>query len=806
MKKSRIERNIIVLAIFIVLAVGISGIHVSKNLNQIVNSIHKKASTDYKLIVIRDISLDLLEIENSIQLYALTKKRSDLENYERVNNRLKESITILSAPVNEDGEAGCFADSILYLVETKLAIWKEIKQINTVKVDTEPQFNELYSMLEKKEIDTVKVEVVIEPPKKRGIFKKIFGKKDSVVTRVDTTYIEKTIENTAIKEEVEELQTGLKLQERRQNRRELRLIQKNIQVTEKLNNLIAQIEKAERDSLVQKNEEADELATIIYRRLSAFSIMAVILLFVVLVLFIRYLQKANKVQKALTAAKLETEKLAQAKEVFMANVSHEMRTPVNAIYGLTEQLLQEQTTKNVDEKLDILLSSSKHLKEVVNDTLDFSKIQANKLKFKAINFDPDIVIKEILTVLKPEASAKNIELVYRCNGMFPIALLGDPFRLKQILINTIGNAIKFTEKGSVTLIAESKEIGNKQQQIQFNVIDTGIGISKHNLKIIFEDFVQIETDYTRKFNGTGLGLSIVKKLVELQKGEILIKSELYKGTNVSFFVPYKLGDSKNFEEVGLQNLFIPEEIKKLNILGVDDDEYNRYLLKTIFNKWGINSYVDAKNGNEAVQLVRGNDFDFILMDIRMPGLNGIEASKLIMKEKPASKIIALATINSEAEMKLCTEAGMKQTLAKPFAEQELLNTILSLLEPDNSDSFEAIEFDLKELERLVGGDRAFMIEMIDIFIRSTQSGIENIREALVSENWQEISEAAHKMAAPCKHIQANYLYNNLKILEKCTGNLESLKQMPKLVLSIEKQLDKINATLLAFSNSQTDNA
>lgn len=194
------------------------------------------------------------------------------------------------------------------------------------------------------------------------------------------------------------------------------------------------------------------------------------------------------------------------------------------------------------------------------------------------------------------------------------------------------------------------------------------------------------------------------------------------------------------------------------------------------------------------------------MDLRMPGLNGIEASKLIMKEKPASKIIALATINSEAEMKLCTEAGMKQTLAKPFAEQELLNTILSLLEPDNSNSFEAIEFDLKELERLVGGDRAFMIEMIDIFIRSTQSGIENIREALVSENWQEISEAAHKMAAPCKHIQANYLYNNLKILEKCTGNLESLKQMPKLVLSIEKQLDKINATLLAFSNSQTDNA
>uniref|UniRef100_UPI00321667B7 hybrid sensor histidine kinase/response regulator n=1 Tax=uncultured Draconibacterium sp. TaxID=1573823 RepID=UPI00321667B7 len=798
MKKSGIETNITLVAIFIALAVAVSGTLVYRSLTEIVNSIHNEASSDKALIVIKDISIDLLELENSIEIYTLTRSLSDLDNFNTLHRHLKERIGVFSELKEKEGTNAILLDSVQYLVESKLKILEEIKQINRLKTDQQSQFNQLYSMLEKKEIDTVKVKVLVEPPKKKGFFKKIFGKKDTAYTRIDTTYVERTVENEEIKEEIEELETGLRKQVQRKNRRELELTEQNILVSGKLNNLIAQIETAERDRLIEKNNEADRLATLIYKRLLSFSIMAVILLFFVLLLSVRYLWKAKKVEKALTNAKQEAEKLAQAKEVFMANVSHEMRTPVNAIHGLTEQLLNVNTSGQVNEKLGILLKSSKHLKEVVNDTLDFSKIQANKLKITTVDFAPEKIISEILALLEPEASAKGIELIYTSESKMPAALLGDPFRLKQVLINIIGNAVKFTEKGKVELIAESKQISKSLFSLRFKVIDTGIGISKENQELIFEDFVQIESDYTRKFSGTGLGLSIVKKLVELQKGEISISSELGKGTNVSFYIPYQLGNPEKIEPAKQEDLVVPVQVKHFRILGVDDDEYNRYLLRVIFEKWELTNYTEAKNGKEAVKIALEHEFDIILMDLRMPDLNGIEASKLITEKKPDVTVIALATINSEAEKEICKKAGISYFLSKPFAEAELLDIILEALKNREKIEPENPGFDLKELERLTNGDRGFMQEMIKVFIRSSQSGIESMKKDLETENWQQISEEAHKMASPCKHIKADDLYADLKQLEKVSANQDSLLEISDLILSVEKKVKKINTSLSAI--------
>ena len=804
MKKPGVETKVTILAIFIVVAVIITGFLVYRSLTQIVSSIHEEASSDYRLIVIKDISLDFLEIENDIQLYTLTKNRSNLKHYKAVNKRLKERIDDLTGLSNEQNEHTHLIDSFKYFVEVKLNIWEEIKQINVIRNDPRPQFEELYSMLEKKEIDTIQVEVEVEPPKKKGILKKIFGKKDTVVIRIDTSFVERTVENEEIREEIEQLETELKRREQKKNRRELQLIEQNIKVTRKLNNLIAQIEKAEREQLIEKNEEADRLATLIYNRLSTFSVMAVIMLFIVLYLFVRYLQKAKKYQKVLTLAKLEAERLSRAKEVFVANVSHEMRTPVNAIYGLTEQLLHHKTSANIKEKLSILLKSSKHLKEVVNDTLDFSKIQAQKLKLKEIDFAPDDIINEVLDLHKPESVVKNIDLLYRCNYKLPAALLGDPFRLKQILINTIGNAIKFTESGSVTFVVEAKKIDKNLFHLYFQIKDTGIGISKKDLEHIFKDFVQAESAYTRKFGGTGLGLSIVKNLIELQNGSISIESELNQGTLVSYHIPYKLGNPENIKQLKYEEIVVPDKVKGLKILAVDDEEYNRYLLKVIFEKWGVN-YQEARNGNEAVKLALENDFDLILMDLRMPELNGIEASKFIIKEKPHSNIIAVAAINGELEMKMCREAGMSNFLSKPFAESDLLNTIVSVLKI-NKENTTNVEFGLEELERLSNGDHAFMKEMILIFIRSSKDGIKNMKLALKEKNWQEISDAAHKMAAPCKHIMANDLYDEIKQLEKNTENSEALHSVPELVLSIEQKVERINKSLSELIESGSLNS
>jgi len=793
MKRSRVETNIMIFALFIVLAVGASGFLIYRSLTEIVNSIHYEVDSDYRLIVIKDISLDLMEVENLIQLYTITKNRSSLKHYREVSKRLTDRTNILIGLSHHHNETTYLNDSVKYYVDAKLDIWKKIRQLNIIEDDPTPQFDTLYSMLEKKEIDTVQVEVQVEPPKK-GFLKRLFSKKDTIETRIDTTFIEKSVESDEIKEEIEQLQTELQEREDRKNRREIQLINQNIEVTGKLNNLIARIEQAERDFLIQKNEEADQLATLIYKRLSTFSIAIVAMLFVVLYLFISYLIRSRKYRKVLTAAKQETERLARAKEVFMANVSHEMRTPVNAIYGLAEQLLEHNSGSENNEKLSVLLKSSKHLKEVVNDMLDFSKIQANKLKLEKVDFSPDSIVKEVLDLHKPDAFKKNIDLSYHKKGELPVALLGDPIRLKQILINIISNAIKFTERGNITLSVEAKKVTSFLYHIHFQVKDTGIGISKENLEHIFDDFVQVETDYTRKFSGTGLGLSIVKKLVELQKGKIQIESEIDQGTVVSFHIPFRLGKPENIKHETKQEVDIPDNFKKLNILVVDDEEFNRFLLKVIFEKWGT-GYQEAKNGKEAVKLALENDFDIILMDLRMPDLNGIEASKLIIKEKPDSNIIAVAAISGESELKMCKEAGMMNFLSKPFAESDLLEVITSVVKPYKYNDSVNGEFGLEELERLSNGDEMFMKEMIRIFIRSSQTGMKNIKNAFKENNWLEISEAAHKMAAPSKHLMANDLYDKIKLLETNTGKQRSLDTVPDLIATIEKKVDRINKSL-----------
>lgn len=791
MRKPGIEITITVLVVFMVVAIAMSGFMVYKSLSHIVNSIYDEAIPDYRLVVIKDINLDLLEIENNIQLYTLTNDKKNIKNYDTISNRLKTRVEVLSGLKNEQIGTINLNDSVKHLVETKLEILDELKKIYSVTINPREQFDTLYSQLEKTKVDTIQVEVEVAPPPKKGLLKKIFGKKDTVVTRIDTTFVEKTVVDEDVKDEIQHLETEIKQNERKSNMRELELIEQSIQVTAKLNELIARIEKAEKDGLIEKTIEADRLASLIYRRLAAFSILSVVLLFVVLFLFVRYLKRANTYQRVLTAAKLEAERLSNAKQVFMANVSHEMRTPVNAIYGLSEQLIQQKTNPKAKEQLKILLQSAKHLKTVVNDTLDFSKIQANKLKLEFVNFSPLSVLNEIMNLHKAEAKVKNVDLICRGKNNLPLALQGDPFRLKQILINIIGNALKFTEKGSITLKVKSKENNKDQLVLQFQIEDTGIGISKENLKTIFEDFVQVESDYTRKFSGTGLGLSIVKKLIELQDGNISIESDLNNGTVVNFQIPYKLGNPDAIEKLEHEQTIVDDAFKSLNFLGVDDEEFNRYVLKVIFEKWGVD-YQIASNGEEAVNMALENNFDLILMDVRMPKLNGIDASKRIKNKKPKSNIIAVTALNSESEIKLCTEAGMDKFISKPFSEIDLYNTIQSVLEMVGESKISSDEFGLQELERLANGDQVFLKELIQIFIRSTQTGIQNIKNALKEENWEDISEAAHKMAAPCKHIMANDLYRKIKQLERFALEVESLPRVPGLVTSIESKIDKIN--------------
>lgn len=362
------------------------------------------------------------------------------------------------------------------------------------------------------------------------------------IQTVDTN----TIAKEAIKQEIAQIEQRIEYTNKKLSVREKALLEQNIQLSNLLNIQITELENSEQKKLLLKTQEADRLAAITYKRLTLFTVASVILLLLVLYLFYRYLNKSRAYQSILRKAKTDAEKLAKAKEVFVATVSHEMRTPINAIYGLTEQLLRKTDDPKYQKDLDIIYNSTSHLISLVNDTLDFSKIESQKLKLDQVDFSLDRILGEVITLNKANAEAKELQLQLDTQNLPPLVLLGDAFRLKQILINLVNNAIKFTDQGHVTLKAYTEGAASTDApvNVNFQVIDTGIGISEENHAMIFDDFVQLETDLTKKQGGAGLGLSIVKKLVDLLGGQISVSSQLNQGTTISLTIPYKRRSGK----------------------------------------------------------------------------------------------------------------------------------------------------------------------------------------------------------------------------------------------------------------------
>jgi len=578
-------------------------------------------------------------------------------------------------------------------------------------------------------------------------------------------------------------------------------------LVERINKLINEAETMVANEFLEKTVEVDRLAEITYKRLAVYTFSAVLLLLLALFVLFNYLKKSRVTQRALADARKKAEILAHAKEQFAANVSHELRTPVNAIYGLTEQVLQKKLDKDTIEMVSVIFKSAGHLRNIVNDTLDFSKIQSENIILESVHFSVAEVFDEVFALVKYEATNKRIALKFDWEGENPGILLGDPLRLKQIIINLVGNAIKFTEKGEVTIKVRGIQSKGQNVELEIQIIDTGIGIKEDKLDIVFDKYVQIDNKTGKKYSGTGLGLSIVKKLVELQGGKVKLESIQGVGTKVTLNITYQKGDPSKVEQAITEIPDIPESFKQLTVLIADDEEYNRFLLKNILQKWGV-KFQEAKNGNEVINAACNERFDIILMDINMPEMNGIEAAKAILKCDFDIKIIAVTAATEQLDQQACFKAGMKGFLFKPFAEKDLFDTIDSLMQGELSNS-QSIKIkqavDISELRRLAGGDEHFLVEMIQLFIKSMETGISGIENAIKNENWIEVFENsievfenAHKMAAPVKHIGAGHLYENIKLLEKISKQTDSVGAIPLLFSEIKNEIEELNSMLKPY--------
>jgi signal transduction histidine kinase/DNA-binding NarL/FixJ family response regulator len=759
MTKYKVEIQITLVAIIIAAVVFTLGHFSYKNLSQIVSSIQKEAKPDNKLFLIKNIATELTTLEHTLRLYILTNNDEDLEQYNLHQKQIILNLRKLNVYKGKFNPESTLIDSMEKFSMEKLELWHEVLTLHLSNKSNSPSFSKIYSALGKTKPDTITSEMI-----KNNVPFEISGIQ---ITGTDTFIIERSPEFNAIKKKIKTLEKELSRQGKQTNVLESQLMEKNLVLGKKINQLIAEAEVRAVNDFRIKTEEADRLAAITYKWLALFTYTAVMLLLIAMFVLFTYLKKSRIYQRALTEASKKAEKLAKAKEQFAANVSHELRTPVNAIYGLTEQVLQKSKNEETKEMISVVFKSASHLKNIVNETLDFTKIQAGKIKFDEVSFSPIEIFEDVFTLQKFEAKTKDIPIYFDWEGEKPEALIGDPLRLKQILINLISNAIKFTEKGEVRIKVICSKNLDQSYQVEMQITDTGIGIKKNDIELIFDEYFQIESNTGKKYSGTGLGLSIVKKLVEMQNGIIEVESKPGKGTKVTVILSFKEGQKVIQKITAETNLIIPKSLQNLKILIADDEEYNRFLIKSILQKWGIR-FKEVQTGNEAVAEIKHEHFDIILMDLNMPGINGIEAAKTITAINSMTTIIATTAVNEQSDKIACINAGMKGYLLKPFSEKDLFDTIILAKQPDlkylPGEISQQIKLD--ELLHLANGDMKFLEEMIRLFIKSAETGIANIESAITDENREMIFENAHKMAAPTKHIGAKNLYNNIKNLEK----------------------------------------
>jgi signal transduction histidine kinase/DNA-binding NarL/FixJ family response regulator len=533
--------------------------------------------------------------------------------------------------------------------------------------------------------------------------------------------------------------------------------------------------KAVADSIARSNENRIHQLNLQKQKIFTGAGIAGFILVALLLFFVyRNYTNQRKATAEMAIARERAERSEQFKQQFLANMSHEIRTPMNAVMGMTNLLIDKNPRSDQQAYLDGIRKSSGNLLYLLNDILDLAKVEAGKMELEAIDFSLRDLVDHVVQTMRFKAEEKGLVLTGIIHDSIPDVLIGDPVRLNQVLINLLGNAVKFTEKGSVEIRIEPVVEGDcrtipdkfsRQDHspviLKFLVIDTGIGIAEDKLDDVFREFSQANASDTRKFGGTGLGLAISKQLVNLMKGQLKVESEPGSGTTFSFELAFHCG---SFEKLNLQKEarenIDGSILDGLSLLIADDNEYNLVVAADTLRLKSKVTITTASNGREVIDLLRKQRYDVILMDVQMPVMNGFEAAKLIRDQFPSPEkdtpIIALTASVLRTDLDRCLESGMNSWVPKPFTASQLIGGIAQVLgiqirlvaadqitaSGPSSEDPECVT-DLGYLRKFCEDDPERMKKYIGMFLDSAPGFTEKLQIALNERDTGEIATQVH---------------------------------------------------------------
>lgn len=520
--------------------------------------------------------------------------------------------------------------------------------------------------------------------------------------------------------------------------------------------------QAETSAITQQFEQSGRQARTWGFALALLACMIVVLAFWYIV---RQSQQQQEIIRSLNESERKIKDAAQMKEQFMANMSHEIRTPMNAIIGFTNLLRRTPLEPAQREYVQNIHSAGDNLLALINDILDLSKIEAGMMQLEETRFSIRSLVASVSAMFTEKIQEKGLRFTIQIAEEVPDILSGDAIRLTQVLVNLLGNAVKFTAQGTISLEIAQRYERDDKVGLRLTVRDTGIGIPKSKINTIFDRFQQAEEATTRRYGGTGLGLSIVRQLVELQGGSISVESESGRGSAFMVQLEYRIPDISEVTSASVLTDDVAMVPEKIQLLIAEDNAMNQQLIRHLMRNWGF-GFTIVNNGREAIEALKKDSFLLVLMDIQMPEMDGYLTTTVIRNElKLDIPIIAMTAHAMMGEKEKCLMLGMNDYLSKPIKENDLYNIIAHYAQVSarqegavqlHNPSGPTLHYvNLEYLRRLSGGDAEFEKEMMLQFCTQIVEELTGLQQALEAREWVHVKNIAHSMKSTMGYMGLN---------------------------------------------------